>query len=32
MTDPAFYEIRVEGILGSRWATWFGGWTLMKLA
>jgi hypothetical protein len=25
MTDPASYEIRVEGILGNRWATWFGG-------
>ena len=22
---PARYEIRVEGVLGSRWATWFGG-------
>jgi hypothetical protein len=22
--DPAFYEIRVEGVLDSRWATWFG--------
>jgi len=23
--QPARYEIRVEGVLGSRWATWFGG-------
>jgi len=23
-SDPAFYEIRVEGVLDSRWATWFG--------
>lgn len=22
--DSAFYEIRVEGVLDSRWATWFG--------
>jgi hypothetical protein len=22
---PAHYEIRVEGILDSRWAAWFGG-------
>src|SRR5271154_6985119 len=22
---PATYEIRVEGVLGSRWAAWFGG-------
>ena len=22
---PAAYEIRVEGVLDSRWATWFGG-------
>jgi hypothetical protein len=22
---PAHYEIRVEGVLDSRWATWFGG-------
>jgi hypothetical protein len=22
---PARYEIRVEGVLDSRWATWFGG-------
>lgn len=22
---PARYEIRVEGVLGSHWATWFGG-------
>ena len=24
-SDPARYEIRVEGILDSRWAAWFGG-------
>jgi hypothetical protein len=23
--DPALYEIRVEGVLDSRWAAWFGG-------
>jgi hypothetical protein len=23
--EPASYEIRVEGVLDSRWATWFGG-------
>jgi hypothetical protein len=23
--EPAWYEIRVEGILDRRWATWFGG-------
>jgi hypothetical protein len=23
--DPAYYEIRVAGILDSRWAAWFGG-------
>jgi hypothetical protein len=23
--DPAQYEIRVEGVLDSRWAAWFGG-------
>ncbi len=23
--DPAHYEIRVEGVLDSRWAAWFGG-------
>jgi len=23
--DPAHYEIRVEGVLDSRWAGWFGG-------
>ena len=22
---PAHYEIRVEGVLDSRWAAWFGG-------
>jgi hypothetical protein len=22
---PAYYEIRVEGVLDSRWVTWFGG-------
>ena len=22
---PALYEIRVEGVLDSRWAAWFGG-------
>ena len=22
---PAHYEIRVEGVLDSRWASWFGG-------
>lgn len=25
MTEPAVYEIRVESVLGSQWATWFGG-------
>jgi hypothetical protein len=24
MNEPAFYEIRVEGVLGRQWATWFG--------
>ena len=23
--DPAHYEIRVDGVLDSRWAAWFGG-------
>ena len=23
--EPASYEIRVEGVLDGRWATWFGG-------
>ena len=23
--SPAYYEIRVEGLLDSRWAAWFGG-------
>jgi len=25
MTEPSCYEIRVEGVLGGQWATWFGG-------
>ena len=24
-SEPAVYEIRVEGVLDSWWATWFGG-------
>ena len=24
-SGPALYEIRVEGVLDSRWAAWFGG-------
>jgi hypothetical protein len=24
-SDPAHYEIRVEGVLDRRWAAWFGG-------
>jgi hypothetical protein len=24
-SDPARYEIRVEGVLDRRWAAWFGG-------
>jgi hypothetical protein len=25
VTEPAAYEIRVESVLDSRWAAWFGG-------
>jgi hypothetical protein len=27
-TDPGLYEIRVQGRLEPRWATWFDGFTL----
>ena len=26
--EPEFYEIRIKGHLGDRWADWFGGFTI----
>jgi len=28
LDEPSFYQIRVKGVLGSKWAAWFDGLTL----